>query len=345
MKYDVQKLKIFVSEIMQKCRMCEQDSRIFAESLINAEARGIKSHGLTRLNPYERRLRLGLVDPKARPLLLTDGKTLLHYDANNSMGAVAAHEIMGECIQRASEYGTCFATVRGGNHFGYGAFFTEQAAKKDMIGIAMANAPASVAPFGGKEAMFGTNPLSVSIPAGKYHSMVLDMATSVVARGKIKLAVKEGKPIPAGWAVDADGKATTDPTCAKTLLPFGGPKGYGIAMMIEILCSCLSGATPDKQLTSMFDFAEKQNSGFFIGAIDISKIVSPEIFKAAVDRLFDEVKTSPKAEGVDEIYIAGEIEATRQAQSERYGLELSPVILNEITEIAERYNTPFQCEK
>lgn len=345
MKYDLQKLKAFCAGIMQAAGLNDEDSEIFAESLVNADARGVGSHGVTRLTAYSRRVAEGLISADARPEIAEDGGSLLLVDANNGIGAVTAKKVMDLCMERAKETGCCFATVRAGNHFGYGAFFTEYAADKGMIGISLANAPCSMAPVGGRESMLGTNPLSVAIPAGEYRPLVLDMATSVVARGKITLAKKEGRTIPAGWGVDKNGVVTTDPGEVTAVLPFGGAKGYGIALIIEILSSCLSGARPGKELTSMYDYTQVQNSGFFLGAVNIEKIMPLDLFKASVDRLFASIKNSEKADGVKEIYLPGEIEFNKTVLSEREGVELSGAVAAELQALAERYHVPFNCAK
>lgn len=345
MRYDIKKLELFCSAVAQGFGADARGAALFAQSLVNAEARGIRSHGLTRLSAYEKRVRADLVDVRARIRVAEDRGGLLLVDASNGMGAVTAHDTMALCIERAKKLGSCFAAVCGGNHFGYGAFFTEKAANAGMIGVAAANAPAAVAAIGGKEAVLGTNPLSIAVPAGKYRPMILDMATSVVARGKIRSAAKEGRPIPADWAVDASGLPTTDPDRAVTLLPFGGAKGYGIGLAIEILSACLSGALPGRELCSMFDLTGVQNSGFFLGALDVSRLLPLELFTSRVDALFDSIKGSERGEGVAEIFIPGEIEFNRQAEAEALGVELSTPVLRELEELSQRYGVAFACEK
>ena len=346
MVYDAQKLEQYAAAIMEKVGLSPEKAARFAESLLVAEKRGITSHGLTRLKAYSYRLEAGLVDAQAEPTVLSDAPSFLLVDANNGLGVCMAHEVMEMCVERARETGACFAAVRGGNHFGIGAYFSDYAAQNDMIGVAVTNGPKAIAPTGGKEALFGTNPLSVSIPAGKYRNFTLDMATSMVARGKVTLAKKEGRSIPEGWGIDANGNPTTDPAQVKTMLPFGGPKGYGIAMIIEILCSCLSGAATGLTMGSFYDYSgKKQDVGYFLGALDISRITPIDDFKARMDGLIETVKGSQKAAGVQEIFVPGEIELNKAQRTEQEGVKLSEAVLAELKEIGEKYGVPFNCEK
>lgn len=345
MTYDPEKLREFTSQIMQKVGLSKDKSDMFAESLIKADLRGMSSHGVTRLKTYSYRLEAGLVDAKAEPTIVSDAPSLLLIDGNNCLGVPSAMMAMKLCVERAEQSGACFAAVRGGNHFGVGEFFTDYAAEKGMIGIAMANGPTALAPIGGKKAVLGTNPLSVSIPSGKYGCINLDMATSMVARGKVALAAKEGRSIPEGWGIDADGRPTTDPNKVKCMLPFGGPKGFAICLIIEILSSCLSGAATGQTMGSFYDFSGKiQNSGFFLGAMDVSKIMAIDEFKRNVDELADSIKNSPKAEGCDEIFLPGEIEQRKTIAAEKNGIAISEAVLNELREISEKYNVLFECE-
>ena len=338
--YNCDKLKSFVSAVMEDAGLYKQHAEQFAESLLYAQMRGIGSHGLTRLATYYRRAKEGLVDPKAEPIILKDMPTLLLVDGNNNMGVSTATQIMDTCIDRAKEYGTCFAAIKGGNHFGCASFFAERAAEKGMIGFAFANGPVAMAAIGGKEPVLGTNPMAVAIPAAGRKPFVLDMATSVVARGKVALAAKEGREIPIGWGIDENGKDTTDPNAVKCVLPFGGPKGYGLALMIEVLCSCLSGALTGQTMGSFYDFSgKKQDSGFFVGAINAGGLM--ELFSENTAQLFDSVKSSQKADGVSEIFIPGEIEQRNYEKAQQQGITLSEPVLKELQQLSQSCGIPL----
>lgn len=343
MRYDGNKLKAFTAQVMQVAGLGQKDSEIFAESLVNADMRGVSSHGVTRLTAYARRLRERLVDPDAQPQIVKDAGSLLLIDAQNGMGAVTAQHAMEQCVARAAQNGCCFAAIRGGNHFGYAAYFTEYAASKGMIGVAVANGPVAIVPIGGVEPILGTNPVSISVPASRYRTLVLDMATSVVARGKITLAQKEGRSIPEGWGIDQEGRATTDPAQVHAVLPFGGAKGYAIALIAEILCSCLSGALNGQTMGSFYDYNNIQQSGFFLGAFDVQSIMPLAAFQESVDTLFDQIKAVPKAQGVSEIMIPGEIEYNNFERAQREGISLSDAVVKELVELSAQYKVPFDC--
>lgn len=342
-RYDPVKLKEFTAAIMCKAGLDPQDSALFAESLVNADMRGVASHGMTRLTAYSRRIRDGLVSPKAELKILADCGSLLRIDAQNGMGAVTAYKAMELCVDRAKTNGCCFAAIQGGNHFGYAAFFTEYAASQGMIGVAVANSPPAIPPFGGVEPFLGTNPISIAIPAGQHKPLVLDMATSVVARGKVTLAKKEGRPIPEGWGIDREGRPTTDPAAVYAVLPFGGAKGYAIGLIAEILCSCLSGACTGREMGSFYDFNAVQNSGFFVGAFNLGGLFPDDQFTNRVDGMFDDLKAAPTAVGVQEIMIPGEIELNRYEQAQREGVSLPDAVVAELQVLSETYQIPFNC--
>lgn len=341
---DPVKMKRFAAEVIHKAGLHEEASQCFADSLVNADMRGVHSHGVTRLSTYVHRIHDGLVAVDEQPCILADAGALLLLDARNTMGVPAGYRAMSLCIERAAQYGVAFASVRGGNHFGYAAYYTELAASKGMIGFALSNGPAAMAPTGGTKAVLGTNPISIAVPAKKHQPLVLDMATSVVARGKVTLAKKEGRSIPDNWGIDADGKPTTDPAAVVTVLPFGGVKGYAISLITELLCSCLSGAKNGQTMGSFYDFSgTHQDVGFFFGAIDPSGIVDSEAFENRVDERLDAIKACPKAAGCDEIFIPGEIEFRNMVQAEKNGIDVGDAVQAELYALSKEYGVPFDC--
>lgn len=340
--YRCEELREFVTSVMEEGGLETADAALFADSILYAQMRGISSHGLTRLTTYYRRVKEGLVDAKAKPKIVTDMPSLMVVDNQNAMGVPGAMAVMEMCVQRAKVTGCCFAAVRGGNHFGCASYFAERASREGMLGIALANGPKTMAPTGGKDPVLGTNPMAVAIPAAGRDPFVLDMATSVVAQGKIALAAKEGRDIPEGWGLDAEGRPTSDPKAVKTLLPFGGAKGYGIALLIEVLCSCLSGAKTGTTMGSLFDFSgKKQDSGFFLGAVNVGIM---ESFEEAADQLFGVVKSTTRAEGVEEIFIPGENSRRNYLRAEQEGIALSAPILAEMLALSVSTGVPFPKE-
>ena len=338
-------LKSFANEILQKAGLPVSESDSVAENLIEAELRGLSSHGLTRLRTYAKRVKTKVVSANVEPKILNTSKTALLVDGCNGMGAYIGSKVIQLCIDRAKEYGTCFATVNHGNHFGIGSYFTMLAARQNMIGIAMSNAPASVVPTGGRKPMLGANPLSIAIPAGKYPPLVLDMACSVVAQGKVILAVKEKKEnIPPDWAVDENGEMTTDPQTALrgAMLPFGGPKGYAIGFIIDILCSALSGALNSTRIRSYWNnFEEPQDLGYFFGAINIKSFLDIDSFKNRMDSLFEEMKSCPPAKGYDQVYIPGELEYISSEKAKKNGIQLYDSVVEDLKKLGDEYGVHF----
>lgn len=334
--YNVETLKKFTEDVMASTGLKRESAALFADALLYADMRGIGSHGLTRLTTYYSRLRDGLVDPQAEPSIRSDFPALIRVEGNNALGVVSASFAMKTCIEHAKTAGACYAPVNGGNHFGCASYYAEMAAREGMIGIAMANGPVAVAPIGGKEPMLGTNPLAIAIPMEGRNPFVLDMATSVVARGKIKLAEKEGRTIPEGWGIDEEGHPTTDPSKVKCVLPFGGAKGYGISMIIDILCSVLANAKNSQTMGSFYDFSgKKQEAGFFLGALNPAAIMDEADFLKGTRDFADSIKNSVKAEGTAEIFVPGEIEYRKQQSALTEGIKLSDVIVAELRKLSE----------
>lgn len=349
MKYSVHTLRDFCTQVMQKVGLNEADAKVFADSLLMSEMRGISSHGITRLKGYSDRIKSGEIIADAEPEVITEFDSVLSLDGKNGPGMTVGIAAMKKCVEKAAKTGVCFAAVNNSSHYGFGGYYALYASDRNMIGISMCNSDASVVPYGGAKPMLGTNPLSIAIPAGRNPALVLDMATSVVAKGKVNLADKLGKTIPEGWIVDKQGNNTTNPAdiLEGALLPFGGPKGYGIALIIDILCSTLANAKNSRQIGSFFgskDPSAFQNIGFFMGAIDISKFIDIDLFKERIDVMFDELKACPPAPGFSEVMIPGE-NAYRAFQScKNEGIELSETIVKELIGLAEQYGleSPFK---
>lgn len=345
MRLDCNKTKAFVKAAMIKAGLCEERAAFFADNLVSADMRGMSSHGVTRLKTYYQRCTMGLVDAKAEPVILSDRPSAITVDGNNALGSVSASFAMKECIERAKKTGVCIAAVKNGNHFGIGASYTHMAAKEGMIGFAMSNGPVAITAPGGINPVLGTSPLAVCIPAKNCEPLDLDMATSTVARGKIALAKKEGKAIPPDWGIDAEGKYTTDPNMVKHLLPFGGHKGFAICLIVEILCSCLSGAKNAMNVGSLYDFSgTQQELGFCVGAIDVSAFVDPEVFAESVDALVMAIKSKPTAEGVSQVFMPGEIEHNKEACAVTDGYEIGAAVEAELKWVADDCGVAFNCE-
>ncbi|MGE4283172.1 MAG: Ldh family oxidoreductase [Clostridia bacterium] len=349
MKCNAQSLKDFGAEVLKKVGLNDKNSKVFIDSLVLSEMRGVSSHGITRLKAYSDRIKSGEVAADTEPVVITESDSVIVIDGKNGPGMTVGIAAVEKCVEKAKKTGVCFAAVNNSSHYGFGGYYAMYAADRNMIGFSMCNCDAAVVPFGGCKPMLGTNPLSVAIPAGKHPALVLDMATSVVAKGKVNLAEKLGKSIPDNWIVDKNGNPTTNPAdvLEGALLPFGGPKGYAIGLIIDILCSTLSGAKNSRQIGSFFSSKDPesfQNVGFFMGVIDISKFVDLDLFKERIDAMFDEFKACPPAPGFSEVMIPGEIEQNSFNKNLKEDIELSEPIVKELMGLAEQYGLehPFK---
>jgi LDH2 family malate/lactate/ureidoglycolate dehydrogenase len=331
----------FGTRVLQAAGSPHAEAAVVAESLLEADARGVASHGYTRLPAFAERLRRGIVRPGVAIQLIRDTPGFVHVDGGNGMGIAIASQAMKLCLERARTNGCCFAAVNHANHFGIGAYYTLQAVEAGMVGLAISNAPASTVPIGGRVPKLGTNPIAIAVPAGRRIPFCLDMATSVVAQGKVILAHKQGAPsIPEGWAVDPEGRPTTDPAAALrgAMLPFGGAKGYGIALMIDLFCGALSGAHTGTSIRSFWtDFEQPQGLGIFLGAWNLAVLGEPAEVLARVDALLDDIKSTPPADGTTEVLYAGEIEHRRAERAKREGLEFDATVACQIAGTAATY--------
>lgn len=329
----------FCVEAFTKMGVPEADARIVTSNLVEGELRGLSSHGLSRMIFYINKLDAGgfKINPELK--VLEERTSTLLIDADNGMGAVIGSRAMKMCIQKAEKSGIACVAVRNGNHFGIAAFYSMMALDKDMIGIAMCNSVAKMAVYGGTEPVLGTNPLSIAVPADKRFPLVFDAATSEVALGRIMVADIEGKPIPEGWAIDYEGYPTQNPKSALqgALLPFGGYKGSGLAVMIDVFSAVLSGALFGTHAGELRADPEKgQDIGFFFGAIDIASFQDVVSFKKRIDQMITELKASRKAEGVKEIYMPGELEFISKEKLLKRGFKIGPGVFKDLLSIKNR---------
>lgn len=338
-RLDARKTKELCQRILMGAGVTESDAAAVAENLIQADLRGISSHGISRMMVYTSRLLNGLTNTHPNIQVVSETPSSLVLDGDNGLGAVIGTKAMQMTIEKAKKTGVAMTSVRGGNHYGIAAYYGMMAARQDMIGMAFTNAPKTMAPWGGMEPMIGTNPFCFAIPTGERRMFVLDCATSVVARGKINLAEIEDKPIPEGWGLDKEGHPSTNATAVLegVVLPFGTYKGSGLSIVIDILCALLSGANFGSHIGNLYgDSKEQQNLGYFFGAIDIKSFTDPAAFKAKMDQMIGELKGSKKAPGVDEIYMPGEIEFNNEAENLVKGIEVGPGVLRDLNILCQK---------
>ncbi len=326
-------LQQFCIKLLSKMDVSLEDAEIVADNLVSADLRGIASHGVSRLPIYLKRIDMGLVNPRPALKTVNASKVSLLIDGDNGLGQVAGAKAMEYAIAITREHGMAAVGVRNTNHIGIGAYYAMKAVREDMIGFCLTNASAFMAPWGGVKPLLGTNPIAIAIPAGNYPPVVLDMATSVVARGKILLAAKKGEKIPLGWALDRTGKPTEDSNegVLGTVMPLGGPKGYGLSLVVDILSGVLTGACFGGHIPSMTeDFSTKLDEGIFLGALKVDGFLDVPAFKQRIDQLISEIKSSPPAHGVEEIFLPGEIEHRNALHRKQNGIPVSDEIRHEL---------------
>jgi LDH2 family malate/lactate/ureidoglycolate dehydrogenase len=324
----------WTSGVFHTVGMREQDAHTVADTLVHADLRGVHSHGIMRVPIYVKRLKAGVIDATATPEIVADHRAVVLVDANNAMGQVAGVFAMDLAIQRAQEFGVAWVSVRGSNHYGAAAYYALRAAQRGLVGITATIGGTNImAPWGGAERLLGNNPFSVAIPAGSAWPVVLDMATSVAARGKIVLAAKKGDKIPQEWALGPDGRPTTDPHEAYRgfVRPVGDYKGYGLALIIGLLSAVLPGAAFGRAVTDFYeDFSRPQNVGHLMQAIDISRITDSAEFYQRVRSAVEEMHGCIKAPGTDRIFVPGEPEFLTAERQEREGIPYPQAVVSEL---------------
>jgi LDH2 family malate/lactate/ureidoglycolate dehydrogenase len=334
----VDKLTKFCYEVLRNVGLPEHDAIIVTDTLIFADLRGIHSHGVARLKPYVDRVIRGVTLPVTKISTVNESCSTALLDGGNGFGQVAAVQAMELAINKAKDTGIGFVGVRNSNHIGAASYYTIKAAEKIAIGFATSNAAPAVAPWGGTEAMFGTNPISIAVPA-ESEPLVLDMACTVVARGKIRLANKKNETIPIGWAFNSKGEPTNSPEEALkgTLMPIGGYKGSNLALMIDVLCGLLTGSKANIDVRRVADLSGPTGIGNVFVAIDIAYFQDVNEFCRKIIQMASRVKNSPKREGVEEVFLPGEPEIRKREQYLVKGIPISMEVLEELTSLGSKF--------
>lgn len=342
LRVDHAALRSWAVAVLEAVGVGRVDGDLVADSLVAADVWGVSTHGVTRLPIYVRRMRQGLI--KVRPRVTVDrlAPSSAIVDADDGPGQIATTRAIDEAIDLARSTGAGVVAVRNSNHFGAAAYYTRRAAAAGMVGIALSHAEADVVPYGGRTAALGTNPLSIAVPgADETPPIVVDMATSGVAMGKVLLARQDGVPIPDDWAVDAEGRPTTDPHAARAVVPAAGPKGYGLAVIIDLLSSLLTGAGAGPDVRRMYDdFTAPQGLGHLVAAIDITRFVPLATFRAGVSAYVTRLTAVAPVEGVDRVRAPGEVEADAERRNRRDGVPLSPAVATALRELGESVGQP-----
>lgn len=337
MRVQIEDIKNRSIAAFEKVGVSSDDAKIITEVLLETEMRGVFTHGFMRLERYINCIRSGGIKTDGNYEVAYDSPSWASIDGKDNLGIVISYKAMKLAMEKAKETGVGIVNVRGSHHFGAAGYYTSMCADNDMVGMAMSNGDILIAATGSAEKTIGNNPFSYAFPANKYGKIVYDIAMSYTSDRKVVQMDKEGKKLPEGWIIDKDGKPTTDPgeyEKGGTLLPFGGYKGYGLAMMVETLAATLSGAAMTKNVHAWnTDKNCGGNVGHFFMALDISKLGNPDEYKNRVDAMIDEIKNSKKADGCEKIYYPGEIEMEKLAKCKEVGYV---EILDETMESVER---------
>jgi LDH2 family malate/lactate/ureidoglycolate dehydrogenase len=343
------KLIYFVRRSFEKLNVAPGDAEIAAKVLVASDLRGVDTHGVIRFNPhswYVKWLSEGSMAARPNIRRISESATAALIDGDCGMGMVIGHRAMELAIEKAQSSGIAMVGVRNSRHYGMSAYYAMLALPRDMIGIAMTNASRQVVPTFGQQSKYGTNPLCFAVPANKELPFVLDMATTTAAAGKLELAARLGKAIPAGWALGETAEDTRDPRVAqkaRKLLPLGGTreggshKGYGLGILVEILCGVLTGT-----ITALNENQDPR--GHFFGAIRVDAFRPAQDFKEDMDRLIRDLKATPPATGQERVYVPGEIEFETAAERAEHGIPLHGTVLKGLREAGEQLGVPYDLE-
>lgn len=337
--------------VFRKWGMAADHIATTVDAMVATDLSGVDSHGLGMLPSYHERRGRGIVNDRPDIRVVREKPAVALIDADRSLGHPPAAMAMRLAIEKARAVGVAVVGVRNSNHFGAAGYYSRMAAEAGVVGMAMTNAPGPAAvPTFGREAVLGTNPIAFAAPAARNPPFALDMATTTVAVGKLNIARRLGKAIPAGWALDADGAPETDGAAAyaaRRLTPLGGDrdrgghKGYGLATMVEILCAVLNGAWSDGPGPDGRPQRTKHDVGHFFLAIDPALVRADGEFEADLDRMIDMLRATPPVDPAQPVLVAGDPEVAATADRRENGVPVAETLIEEVRRVAEASGAPF----
>lgn len=333
-----------MSALVHASGATREDAALLADALIDADMHGVSTHGISRLNIYLHRIQAGLIVPDAELKVIRQSGSIVTYDAGNGLGQVQAIKALKHLMPLAESNGLAAGTIRNSQHFGALSYYCNLAATQGFILLAMTNCEPAMAPEGGYQAFFGTNPIAVSFPTGKGFPVKIDLATSTIARGNIIAAQKKKAAIPLGWALDRNGEPTTDAQEALlgTVLTMAGHKGYALALMVELFSGVLSGSAIGDAVGSMYkDMDRKQNVGHFFCLFHIDAFLDRAEYIHRMDATIDRIKAGKKRPGVEEILVPGERSAKKVRLHAEHGIAVPEDTLLEIRQWCSQLNVRF----
>jgi LDH2 family malate/lactate/ureidoglycolate dehydrogenase len=354
--YPIDELREFSARVFLHFGVPEADARVAALVLATSDLRGIDSHGVARLHSYFEMLSAGRINPRPNPRIVRETPSTATFDGDNGLGLVIGPKANLLAMEKAEAVGSGWVSVANTNHFGIAGYYPLEALKRDLIGWAMTNSTGLVAPLWGAQRMLGTNPIAIAFPALEEPPIVIDMATSAVAYGKIEIARRTGRPLEAGWAVDRAGAGTQDPDemiNGGALLPLGGDrshgghKGYCLAAMVDILSGVLSGANwgpfvpPFALRQEIPTRTVGKGIGHFFGALKIDGFIEPDTFKRQVDEWIRVLRSTRPSPGTNGPRIPGDPEREAEAVRSKGGIPLTPAVIADLRDIATQTGIPF----
>ncbi len=342
-----EKLRALCIHALQEAGLDQKDAGTVAEVLVTTDMWGTFSHGTNHLRNYIKKIRAGGIDPKAHPEIILQGQAWALIDGHAAMGMVSGCKGMELAIEKAKADGLGMTAVRNSNHFGAAGYYANMAINHDMIGVAMSNTDPNMVAPGGRKSIIGNNPLAYAAPAGREYPVFLDIALSATASTKIFAAKAKGNTVPEGWITNGDGLPATDATHwpdIGSMLPVGGHKGYGLALLVEVLAGVMSGSGVTREVKGWLGplIAEPPGTGHTFIAIDVGKFMPIADFKRRMDEMIRDIKKSPKAKGSDRIWLPGEIEWERRKVALEDGIALPEIVLNSLAKLSNEVGRNFQ---
>jgi LDH2 family malate/lactate/ureidoglycolate dehydrogenase len=324
--------------LLVKLGETEENTAIATKIMIWADMRGVVTHGTYLLEPIFRRAQAKMIQIPTRTTIVKNNNGTGIIDGGNGLGQVAAFQAMRASIEKAKKTGIAITLVRNTNNIGSLGYYSLMAAKEGMIGIAMTNAAPALAPWGGTEAFLGTNPFTVGIPTFDSCPVIVDMSSSVVARGKIRAASRKKTKIPLGWALNENGEPTTDPDQALkgTLLPIGGPKGSALALIVDVCAGLLSGSQYGPGVKTFHQLVGTTGAGAFTMAVKVAEFMEESRFQQLIKQHLAAFKNVKKAKDVAEIFLPGEIEARKEQEALKNGVNVAPQQWNNLQKMLQK---------
>ena len=340
-------LREFTERMLEAAGVPKEKLPAVADPFVAANLRGIDSHGVQLLPHCADQLAAGDVDPRAEGRVVSESGACLLYDGQHGLGALTSAICCGHAVRLARQHGVALVVAREVSHFGPAGYWAQKISGEGLIGIVLCDASPTVPPWQGHAGRLGTNPISVSVPAPGGRGWLLDMATTTAAYGRLEKAQLEGKTtVPEGWALDRDGRPTTDVAAALQgfLMPLGGYKGSGLSVMVEILCGVLSGGAMATEIRGIRQHGRHSRVNHAFLAIDVARFLPLEEFHARMDWLVGVIKSAPPAAGYDEVLVAGDPEWRSEDQRRRHGIPIPPGSWEALARTAERLGVPLPTQ-